>query len=191
MDTTYKNDRTNLEKLFESGCNYYEAGDKAKALNIWKEAAELGYPKAQHFVAVCYHSGIGTEKDKTKALEWYRKAAAQNHPQSVCYLAKFYAEGIAGVERNTDEAIRLWKKAAELGDKEAKFILGNTYYYGTYVEQDREEAIRWYRKSAQQLFLRAINRMHELGEWIFDPNETDAWFGTTLFEHPVILLPQS
>lgn len=66
MDTTYKNDRTNLEKLFESGCNYYEAGDKAKALNIWKEAAELGYPKAQHFVAVCYHSGIGTEKDKIK-----------------------------------------------------------------------------------------------------------------------------
>ena len=191
MDTTYKNDRTNLEKLFESGWNCYEAGDKAKALAIWKEAAELGYPKAQHFVAVCYHSGIGTEKDKTKALEWYRKAVAQNYPQSVCYLAKFYAEGIAGVERDTDEAIRLWKKAAELGDKEAKFILGNTYYYGTYVEQDREEAIRWYRKSAQQLFLRAINRMHELGEWIFDPNETEAWFGTTLFDHPVILLPQS
>lgn len=50
MDTTYKNDRTNLEKLFESGWNCYEAGDKAKALAIWKEAAELGYPKAQHFI---------------------------------------------------------------------------------------------------------------------------------------------
>lgn len=182
---------TNFEKLFESGWNCYEAGDKAKALAIWEEAAEHGYPKAQHFVAVCYHSGIGTEKDKAKALEWYQKAAAQNYPQSVCYLAHFYAESIAGVERDTDKAVRLWKKAAELGDKEAKFILGNIYYYGTYVEQNREEAIQWYRKSAQQLFFRAINRMRELGEWIFDANETDTWYGTTPYNHPVILLPES
>ena len=118
MDHMINPKETNFEQLFESGWNCYEVGDNAKVLAMWKEAAELGYPKAQHYVAVCYKSEIGTKKDKTITLEWHRM-------------------------------------------------------------------------SAQQLFLRAINRMHELGEWIFDPNETDSWFGTTLLDYLVILLPQS
>ena len=162
-----------LEKLFDAGWNHYEAGEKSKAFGIWKEAAEQGYAKAQHYVATCYNSGLGTKKDKTLALEWYKKAAEQDYPQSVCYLADFYEYGIGGVERNTDQAVLLWKKAAELGDKEAPFILGNIYYDGIYVEQNRKEALRWYRMSAQRLNNNAIKRIKELGEWIFDINEND------------------
>ena len=179
-----------LEKLFGAGWDCYEAGNRTKAFGIWKEAAELGYAKAQHFVATCYNSGLGTKKDKASAFEWYKKAAEQDYPQSVCYLADFYEYGIGGAEHDTDKAVRLWKKAAELGDKEAPFILGNLYYYGTHVEQDCNEAVRWYRMSAQRLYKNAIKRMKELGEWIFDINENDEWYGTSSFDHPIILLPQ-
>ena len=105
-------------------------------------------------------------------------------------MADFYEYGIGGVERDTDEAVRLWKKAAELGDKEAPYILGNMYYNGVYVEQDRKEAIRWYRMSAQRLNKNAIKRMKELGEWIFSDNENEKWFGKSRCGHPVVLLPE-
>ena len=177
------------KKTFEIGNDYFESGDKAKAFAVWKELATLGYAKAQLFVAVCYQRGFGTEKDLYTALEWYQKAAAQDYPQAITYLAHFYYDGI--IERRTDEAVSLWKKAAEMGEKEAQFVLGNLYYYGDYFEQNREEAIRWYRRSAQQLFHDAVKRMKELGEWIFDQNENEKWYDSTLLDHPVIVLPES
>lgn len=152
----------------------------------------MGYIKAQHIVAFCYQHGLGTEKDEYAALEWYQKAAAQNHPQSISSMAFFYEHGLAGLEMNTDEAVRLWRKAAELDDKEAQFALGNIYGYGIYVEQNREEAIRWWRRSARQLFPPAMRKMKALGEWIFDEKENELWYDSTLVEdHPVIVLPES
>jgi len=179
-----------LKKLYNDGCNHYEMGEKSKAFTLWKEAAEQGYTKAQHIVGFCCYWGIGTKKDKSLALGWYQKAAEKDYPQSICYLAGFYEHGVAGIECNTDEAVRLWKKAAKLGDKEAPFILGNLYYEGLYVEQDKKEAVLWYRMSAQRLNLKAIKRMKELGEWIFSDNENDEWFGSSYHDHPIILLPQ-
>ena len=180
-----------FKKSFETAVDYYDSGDKAKAFTVWQELASQGFAKAQHVVAFCYQYGLGTEKDEYAALEWYQKAAEQNHPQSISYMAGFYEHGLAGLEKNTDEAVRLWRKAAELGDKEAQFTLGNLYDFGMYVEHNREEAIRWWRRSAQQLFPRAIKRMRELGEWIFDEKENEKWYDTTLLDHPVIVLPES
>lgn len=182
--------KKDFEKLFDAGWDHYEAGEKSKAFALWKEAAEQGYTKAQHFVGFCCYWGIGTKKDKSFALEWYQKAAEKDYPQSICYLADYYEYGMAGIERNTDETVRLWKKAAKLGDKEAPFILGNLYYEGIYVEQDKKEAVLWYRMSAQRLNKKAIKRMQELGEWIFDINENDKWFGSSYLDHPIILLPE-
>ena len=128
-----------LAKLFDAGWNHYEDGEKSKAYALWKEAAEQRYTKAQHIVGFCCYWGIGTKKDKSLALGWYQKATEKDYPQSICYLAEFYEHGIAGIERNTDEAVRLWKKAANLGDKEAPFILGNLYYDGIYFEQNKKK----------------------------------------------------
>lgn len=162
-----------VEKIFELATEYYDKGYRKRGVTLFKKAGELGYAKAQHLLAFCYNYGLGTKKDKTLALEWFKKAAEQEYPQSVCYLADFYENGIGGVERDTDEAVRLWKKAAELGDKEAPFILGNLYYEGFYVTQDKKEAIKWYRMAAQRLNQNAIKKMQEIGEWIFSDNEND------------------
>ena len=147
-----------VEKIFELAGNFYDKGYRKRGFALFKKAADLGYAKAQHVVAFCYQYGLGTEKDEYAALEWYQKAAEQNHPQSISYMAGFYEHGLAGLEKNTDEAVRLWRKAAELGDKEAQFTLGNLYDFGMYVEHNREEAIRWWRWSAQQLFPPAIKK---------------------------------
>ena len=48
------------------------------------------------------------------------------------------------------EAVRLYRKSAELGLPEAQFQLGASYANGLGVAQDWREAARWYRKAAEQ-----------------------------------------
>lgn len=159
-----KDNAMEAEKILELATDYYDKGFRKRGFALYKQAAELGYAKAQHIVAFCYQWGLGTKKDKSEAFRWYQKAAEQDYPQSICYLASFfYSFGEGGVDCNIDEAVRLWKKAAELGDKEAQFTLGNLYYDGEYVEQNREEAIKWYRKSASQLYQPAMEKLFALG----------------------------
>ena len=47
-----------------------------------------------------------------------------------------------------EEAIRLYRKAAELGGADAAYNLGIVYLNGEGVTKDRNEAIRWLRTSA-------------------------------------------
>ncbi len=46
-------------------------------------------------------------------------------------------------------------QAAEQGDTEALFNLGNAYCFGIDVEQDKDEAIKWLRKAAEQRHAKA------------------------------------
>jgi TPR repeat protein len=48
------------------------------------------------------------------------------------------------------EAAKWFRKAAEQGDADARYILGNMYYFGEGVTQDYAEAVKWYRKAAEQ-----------------------------------------
>ena len=55
-----------------------------------------------------------------------------------------------GVTPNPIEAIKWYRKAAELRHAIAQRSLGDCYYYGTGVAKNGAEAARWYRKAAEQ-----------------------------------------
>ncbi len=55
-----------------------------------------------------------------------------------------------GVPQDDKEAVRWWELAAEEGDVDAQFNLGNMYRKGEGVPQDDKEAFRWYRLAAEQ-----------------------------------------
>ena len=60
-------------------------------------------------------------------------------------------KGIAAAKaQDFPEALRLWRKAAELGYAEAQVHLGEMYAKGRDVKQDDREALRWWRKAAEQ-----------------------------------------
>lgn len=52
------------------------------------------------------------------------------------------------MDKNPHEAVRWWKKAAELGFPESQNNLGALYNDGNGVDRDYQEAVFWYRKSA-------------------------------------------
>ncbi len=49
-----------------------------------------------------------------------------------------------------ESAIKHFRKAAEKGNAEAQFKLGNCLYQGLGAEQDQAEAVKWFRKAAEQ-----------------------------------------
>ncbi|MCD8070178.1 MAG: hypothetical protein LUE08_02175 [Akkermansiaceae bacterium] len=57
----------------------------------------------------------------------------------------------------------LYQEAAEQGNAEAQYRLGECYAEGEGVEKDVKEAVRWWRKAADQGHAEARMALHELG----------------------------
>lgn len=57
---------------------------------------------------------------------------------------------IDGSDVRDDDSFASLRKAAEQGDIDAQYKLGNCYYNGNGVSEDKAEAVKWYRKAAEQ-----------------------------------------
>ena len=65
---------------------------------------------------------------------------------------------------NYTEAVKWYRKAADLGHAGAQKSLGYCYHMGKGVTQSYSEAVKWYRKAADQGNVDAQNRLRGLGE---------------------------
>ena len=73
-----------------------------------------------------------------------------------------YRIGI-GIKEDKVEAVKWSRKAAEQGDADAQYNLGNCYGRGEGVEQDKAEAVKWYHKAAEQGNKNAKEALKRLG----------------------------
>ncbi len=148
--------KDNLKELFEKGKALYDKTNYAAAVPLFKQAAEQGNTKAQHYLGYCYYYGRGVTEDNKEAVKWFRQAAEQGHAEAQYYLGWCYFSGL-GVTEDKQEADKWYKKAitqfkqaAEQGDAEAQYKLGYCYYLGYGVTRDRQEADKWYKKAVTQ-----------------------------------------
>ena len=72
---------------------------------------------------------------------------APNKRQALAKLGILYSEG-KGVEQNIEEALGLYREAAELGDMTALNNLGVAYFLGEGVPRDEAQAFSWFEKAA-------------------------------------------
>lgn len=141
--------------------DYYMAGkDYAEAVKWFRKAAEIGY---NHFAL--HDSSFRGRKKRGEALR-KRSIKASAYMQ----LAKIYLHGGNGVEKDEAEAVRCFKKVAELESidfaisnkhvglswgpgkcyLESQIELGRCYLTGTGVEKNEVEAVKWFRKAADR-----------------------------------------
>lgn len=92
--------------------------DYVAAANWFRIAAEQGYAKAQHNLALMYENGQGVSQDSAEAAKWYHMAAEQGLASSQNNLGSMYEAG-AGVTQDHTEAIKWYRRAAENGDENA------------------------------------------------------------------------
>ena len=89
--------------------------------NEWLErAAEGGYGEAQHQLAWYYETGqYGYPIDNLAAQSLYQKAFEQEHPETLyLYAIRLFRDG-----QPTEDAIKLLRKAADKGFKQAEHVL--------------------------------------------------------------------
>ncbi|MCH9715744.1 MAG: SEL1-like repeat protein, partial [Gammaproteobacteria bacterium] len=90
------------------------------ALDVAKEEAKAGDPKAALLYGMLLDRGIGTAPDSSEAIFWYKKASG--NPVSAFILGTYYATGHeVGVEQ--DKAERLLQQASKSGFSFADFNL--------------------------------------------------------------------
>ena len=141
--------------VIASAAQQYDRGsgaaqDQAKAMELYRLAAEQGCVMAQTVLGWKYTFGHGVHRDDVEALHWFRRAADQGYSTAQYGLAFMYRFG-RGVARDDAEAVRLYHLAAENGNRQARDTLGYLYATGECVTKDEVEALRHYRIAAEQV----------------------------------------
>ncbi|UZO08334.1 uncharacterized protein OCT59_028592 [Rhizophagus irregularis] len=144
--------------------NYYKNGE-----------AEKGDNCAQINLGLLYETGEGTEIDLEMAVYWYKKAAENEYKVALYKLGLYYQigkvvekdetekgnhyaqnslgfmyENGGGTEKNKEKAFYWYNKAAENGNRDAQYNLGECYELGNgVVDKDETKAFEYYEKSAE------------------------------------------
>ncbi|HET8699457.1 MAG TPA: tetratricopeptide repeat protein, partial [Gammaproteobacteria bacterium] len=121
--------------------------DPARAVELYRQAAEQGNAAAQMRLGQAYLLSIGLPRDVTAALGWLRAAARQENAEALFILSGVYATG-EGVERDDDFAWQLGQRAAALGEPRAAATVGSRFLYDASV-RDVPKGLHYLHESAQ------------------------------------------
>jgi TPR repeat protein len=134
---------------YDDGMRAYDAGDFAKALEIWGPVAENGDAVAQYSLGkLLENGGAGVPRDLVAAAKWYQRSASQGISAAQNNLGLMYAQG-RGVPQDVARAAKFWRDAAAKDHVIAQFNLGLAYFRGEGVAEDRGEALRWFRRAGE------------------------------------------
>lgn len=87
------------------------------------------------------------------SLEIARAEAEAGDADTKFVLGLCLREGIRGVPQDKAEAVKWFRKAADLGHANAQCALGTMYYAGEGTKANSGEAALWWRKAAEQNFV--------------------------------------
>lgn len=150
--------------------------DLAHAFAWYEKAAAQNLPQAQWNLGELYATGLpGVVADPKKATTLCKRAANAGFVPAQATLAALFARA-----KKHDRAVHWWALAAEQGDLEALFNVGQSYRLGLGVEKDEAKAFAMLLKAAQGGLAAAQSRVglaYATGEGaVLDPIEAAKWF---------------
>lgn len=126
----------------------------AEAKKWHQKASEQGDTRAKICLAELYLYG-GSKIDAEKAYKLYAEAAEQGDAEAQYKVgAHIYADCT-----NKAEAAMWLRRAADQGETNAPFLLGQMYKFGTGVVKDQFESAKWYKQAADVGDVNAQNMM--------------------------------
>lgn len=142
----------------------------AKALELYKESADLGLPEAQCALGTIYKEGLIVEKDYKKAREYYEKAVEQGFAPAQVNLGLMFRESshykmcdergsYYSSEESYKKAAELFRLAANQGDAKGQNNLAIMLYIGRGVDANRKDAIALFQKALEQDYAPAIHNL--------------------------------
>lgn len=124
--------------------------DEQYALQLFTQAANLGYKYSQHRLGSAYEYGtLGVQIDPRQSIAWYSRAAQQGEHQSEFALSGWYLTGSEPLLAQSDTEAYLWaRKAAASGLAKAEYAMGYYTEVGIGCQPNLEEAKKWYFRAA-------------------------------------------
>jgi TPR repeat protein len=123
-------------------------GRVARALELFRQAAEAGHPGAAYNLGYILAKGLGAKADAVEAFQWYLQAARAGHPKAMFKLGRALNGGY-GAPKDRAQALDWFREAARRGHAGAMFRLGLAYARGSGVSKDDAAAIEWYQQAAR------------------------------------------
>ena len=142
------NDAEGIRNLgcFNSEGLYGVPQNRAKALEFWQRAAELGNASSHYNIGIAYYNGRGVERDEKKAMHYFELAAMGGDTDARHNLGVL--EGLAG---NIDRALKHLMIAAEFGNTDSlekiKLMFMNRYA----TKDDYMKALRAYQANLVEI----------------------------------------
>lgn len=179
-----------LATLYWLKCNgmFFEEDFKISH-KYFERAASFGITNAM------YNTGMGylNFDDYENAVKWLQLAAKHNYPDAFNSLGEIYLSGKEkvyghdsqgklcvigekGVEKNLDEAIKFFRKGAELGVKDSMHQLGDCYMHGEGVEQDESEALKWFIRREDGNESKGMYHLGSLYGWDANYKKSFEWY---------------
>lgn len=117
-----------LAKLYLSGACGVPM-NKARAIELYKKAAELGDIEAIGALGICYANGNGVVQNSNEAFRLFSIAAEQGDKFAQKNLGICYIDGV-GTSVNKAIAVQWLEKASAQGEIQAKYLLAQMYEEG-------------------------------------------------------------
>ena len=128
----------------------YQRGDYLKAMAEFWPLAQAGNPEAQLYLAEGYETNRGVYPSGEHAYHWYMAAAEGGKPYGWYRAGMLARSNSAYTFYDPAKGQALVRRAAEHGDPEAQFRLGEWYRLGVDMEVDSQQAALWYQRAAAQ-----------------------------------------
>jgi TPR repeat protein len=139
-----------LGRVYEQGRGVER--DPQTAYKWYQRGAEFGDPAAVLGLANLIAGGVGeSQPDAAKAMQLARQAAGRKYSGAYLYIGRAYASGRQGVKQDPAAAIKAFKDAAELGDRDGMLELGGMLLGDTPgVTSDERAGAYWVRQAAER-----------------------------------------
>jgi len=135
------------EALVRLAWIYDQSEDNELAVDLYRQAADLGHPGGEFGIGEMYAKGEGIEKDTAAARQWFERAAAQGHLPALRVLVAAWENGELGLDADAAEAGRWLIRAAEAGDRHSMQRLAGLYRTGGLgIEPDEGLEMQWRRR---------------------------------------------
>ena len=90
------------------------------------------------------------EENDAEQLARLRRHVENEVPEAITFLGTAYREGRLGLVKSDKKAVKIYRRAVELGDVVATVNLGTLYEHGSGVKLDTKKAERLYRAAADR-----------------------------------------
>lgn len=144
-------DKGDAEAMTHLAANNYHGHlgltkDASRAIELWTEAAELGYFDAHSQLGVVYYVGDHVEKDEARGIHHWQQAAMKGNG-----LCRHMLGTVEDGNRNYELAVQHYMISAKMGIEESLNCIKELFRVGRATKEQHAEALRGYRDAVEDM----------------------------------------